>query len=1857
MRDATRVLFYVVAVAAITSCAPGASGPSQTQQKLSAVAPLPKPSLPPWIDSISPTSTAQNLAQIRVIFTKPIAPLAALEGNGAQSVLSHFQLAPALKGRFVLLTPKMVGFVADEALPIATRVQVTLTAGLSDLQGDRLASDVAWTFETKALKFSDLPQATTPDQTPATPAPLAPTLTVTANAPVDTASLGAHTTLRGGGDTVDVTAALQPTPTPPPGAAPDATARFDRSQLTYTYELKPTSILKRGTSYALHIAPGVEPARGNVATTHGFTGAIRTFDPLVVQSTPTPSPTSIPYTRFSNGDPTIRFNNPIDKKTIAGNITISPQPSPAPRMILADSSDIAVDPYALEPDRHYTVTVGTGLKDRFGQSLSKPQTIEINTGNFAPGMWAPSGWNQIPAGAGVDINFYATNLPRNAYRAKFVPLSALSILTQSGADTALGDGSSWPSFTLSSAKANRQSIVRIDVQRRLGAPYGALAYGFASAIGSGVSTTGVVQLTNLGVFAQFFPAQANVMVQHLDDGSPAAGASITVYRTPDSTPQRCATATTKADGVARFSETALQSCYATASAGSMPTLGVVATQGGDVAGVMVYDWSGVPYTIPSAWASGAPSGTGTIFPDRDMYQPSERGDFTGIAYYVQGGVVHADTNDTMRLTLEDPDNNSTSLGTVRTDAYGTFSYPYTFGPAQKLGYYTIKATSNLGYKIYGNFRVAEFKPPNFKLDVALDKTAVAPGGSVAATGTAAYLFGAPLSGGKDRVYVTRDYAALAPKGWSDYAFGRQWFWPQQQPSITTDVLQQDLPFDSSGVAKLNVAVASDIPAPLQYTVEMQATDVSNLSVSSAKTFLALPGDGAIGLASNTVGAAKSAMPIRVIVTDADGRALSGRAVHLELQKMTYVSASQAQEGGQSADEAVKFTTVDRADVTSGSNAVTANLTPPEAGSYRVRANFAGVTNPASATDMQVFAFGQSAADFGAQDTTSVNVTLDKKTYKVGDTATAVIGSPFNHADVYVSVVRYGTIYSKVLHDVSGAPSVSFKITPAMFPNAAIEAVAVRRGAKLASVKPGSLDSLVRYGMAPFAIDVKDRYLKVAITPQQAKLAPGAMQHVSFTVKDAQGRPVRGKIVAMAVNDAVLQLSGYRLPDLVSTIFAQQPISTRYADSRTNITLRTPTAPVEKGFGYGGGFLAGAAGTRVRTNFQPLAYYGTLVTDAGGNGSVDFKLPDDLTTWRIMAVAIASDDRHFGTSDATFVAQLPLMANPLLPQFARPGDQVQMGLSVLAPNPSGNALDLALQLTGGLSFATGNPTQLQTKATVPSGIQAYRYPVNVGTPAPDTSFGARAAIGSAGDAFKLPFPIVDRATTETVVDAGASSGQISIPVDSKKGGSYRIVLANSVAPQLKTQGESILKTESIGTANSLASRLIVAAAVGDASAARANLGALLKLQRDDGGFGYCTFSKRSDPFASSYALRALAFARSHGVAIDANAITRVKNYAATQLANPQRDGDCKSALCQAETRFMMLQGLASAGDRRTSFLDQIYAQRDRFANATQIRLARYLLSAPGWQATGATYAATLKQTLYVTGRYSTANLNTPWGWLVGHVDAQAQMLQLLLETKAPAGQVDGAARSLLSQSCKCGWPTAEGTASAIVALDAYGAKLPPAAMSVEVSSNGTNITSASFDANPSSKTIELPASKVSGKTLSLRASGGTLHYVVTYTYPVAADSPGNVTAFHVIRALSDPGSPTALATMDLTAPAQVSVQAGRVFDVGVRIAVDHPVDRVVIDDPLPAGFEAIDQSFSTATQSVIPQSDNWEIGGRTVYRDRVMAYADHLDPGVYELHYLVRSVTPGTYRWPGTKVYLEDAPEQFGRTAAATLLLQ
>ncbi|MDX2242074.1 MAG: alpha-2-macroglobulin family protein, partial [Leptolyngbyaceae cyanobacterium bins.302] len=1705
------LLFLIGVLIAIGFAGCGTANITNAPIVLPEVAELPAPKLPDWIEEVSPIGNAKTQAQIRVRFKEPLIPVESLESEDQRQLLQKFEIVPPLKGQFRFLTPRMVGFQADEATPLATRVRVTLKSGLGDLKNHKLDQDLAWTFQTDRLKLSNLPTSYSVDNPKEVTEPLGtkPILRVFANAELNQASLQEHTKLIADGknETVSLKAALekQPEVFEPDTSNPEE--YFDPSTRSWIYTLEPDRELDKATKYKLEFTPGLRPAKGNLPTEESFVSRVETYSPLSYQSLsffgkPDASGT---YGRFEQGAGQLTFNNPVDPESALNTISISPEPInqdvPLVRAYEGDRG-VNLNPWALAPTTKYTVTTAADLKDKFGQTLGQPVTVDYETGDVAPDLWAPSDLNIFPSNndnSPLQLNVSTVNLSQ--YKSAFVVVQPTDLVytntayPQGNGNDLLPNVSSWKTTKVQPRKNEAVETI-VPLQKLLGGSTGMLAYGIQ---GRTVSYQeegkqkwrepnyyGLVQLTDLGVFAQWFPESGLVRVHQLSNGAAVANATVQVYKSQldaktRSNPSPCATGKTDQAGMLTFNANEFQACRNSGSDTAPPLL-VVAQLGKDWAYTRTLEYSGAyEYGIDAGWDNGKPVSRGTIFSDRNLYQPKETAYLTGAAYYLRSGELKQDKNTNYKITLQRPDGQKQDLGSQKTTPYGTFSLSVTLDPNAPLGMYTIRAVGDSGAEMTGEFRVAEFKPPNFK--VALELTAptvgaqgnpdrelvpnpdqpattpiALPDQKVEAKVQSNYLFGAPVQSGEAKYYVTRKQTEFVPTGWTDYSFGKRWFWPEEAPEVTSDVLQTTQTLSNEGQGNQSVTVDKDLPYPMEYRVDAEVTDVSNLSVVDSQTFIALPSDRQIGLKTNFVADAGKDFPVQVIVSDPSGKAIANQKVKLELQEMNYSNITRVVEGSRTAQNQVEYKTVATQDVDSREQAETVNLNAPKSGSYRIRATLGN--NEATATDVQIWIAGNEPTFWGDRYRNNrLEVKLDKKTYRPGDVATAMIQSPYPDAELYFAVVRHNTIFQTVQKVKGSAPQVQFTVLPDMMPNAAVEAVLVRQGKPIAQTEPGSLDGLVRIGFAPFNTNLDDRYLKVEVTPPagQDAIAPGTSQTVELTLKNNIDQPIKGQFTVMVVNEAVLQLSGYRPPDLVKTVFAEQPISTRLSDNRPDVVLTPIGSPLQKGWGYGGGLSTGAANTRTRTDFKPIAYYnGAVVTDANGKAKVTFQLPDDLTTWRVMAVA-TDGDLNFGNGDATFMTSQPVVSNPILPQFARPGDRFQVGASVT--NNTGRDGDLSITGTVGTPLKFDNTSGSQQAKLGANTTTGYQFPVTVEQPGTATvKFSSN--LNGNDDVFEVPLEVKPLTVTEQVVESGTTNNQTTIPLDvgnnvANDFGGLDISLASSIVPQLTAPAQQVLNEQNLPFLEPAASQLSIAANLqalsknyqqtfagfNPAQQATQAWERLRVLKKPDGGFASAPNAKKSDPFVTTYATTAIAqaeqaFGNPELADQSQEFVPGLKSYLSKLLADPGQYDFCKQALCKNQVRLNALVALAALDDRRTEFLADIYAQREQLDPVDQMKLARYLSQFPDWQSEARTIAAQFQESTYETGRNAKVNLPEGWRWFGSGTATQAEALQLAIAQKARPETVDRLVKGLLDQRRNGTWQTTYDNAQALSALVAY-----------------------------------------------------------------------------------------------------------------------------------------------------------------------------------------------------------------------------
>ncbi|QSJ20194.1 alpha-2-macroglobulin family protein [Nostoc sp. UHCC 0702] len=1897
-------------------------GINSGKEQLPAVSPLTPPTLPNWIEQISPIGDAKPLNQIRIRFKEALIPVESLDSPEQQKLLQKFALWPPLPGQFRFLTPRMVGFQADKALPIATRFQVTLKAGLADLKNHHLDKDLSWTFNTESIKLTNLPGVNPIEKADAEPIDLQQKLQFTSNAELDLASVQEHLQLTPEGKNQGVHFKVELNKEEKPLENEEPLEKFDPSVRNWIYNLTPQKNLEKATPYRLVFSPGIHPAYGNLPTQKEFASKLATYSPLAFQKInfygkPDAGGT---YGRFIKGSPQLEFNNVLVADSAKENITINPAPKDIARILQVNEQDriVGINPYALEPAKTYTITIGGNLKDKFGQTLGKPITLKYETGDLAGDIWAPSDLNIFPAGKNLQLNINTVNLPESKYKAAYRVVQPTDLVYFNYANDLLPKPSEWASFKVATHK-NQSVDVTVPLGEKISAATGMLAYGVQARTNKyqdngkelwrEPTTYGLVELTNLGVFTQWFPESGLIRVNHLTDGSPVKAAAIEIYQSklqaksrPEPLP--CATGKTDENGTKRINREELQRCNSeNPSSVKSPQLLVIARENQDWAFARTEEYSGVyGYGIDAGWQDGKPESRGVIFSDRQLYQPSEKAWFTGFADYLQNGAIQQDKNTVYELTLVNPDGQKTSLGTQTTNEFGTFSLELPIKTTQRLGYYSIQAKGKNKHEISGEFRVAEFKPPNFQVELNLNKEFAYIGDQVDIQSTSNYLFGAAVEAGEAKYFITRQQANFIPKGWEEFTFGRQWLWPEEIPTISSDILQTNAQLDANGKSSQRVIVADDLPYAMTYRVDVQVADVSNLSVANSKIFTALPSNRLIGLKSNFIADAGKAFPVEVIVTDPTGKLITGQRVRLELQQIKYSSVTQLVEGSQTPKNQVEYKTVAQTEITSANSPQSVNLTPAESGSYRIRVNFSDAKSELTATDLQIWATGGNSVFWGAREKDVLEVKLDKKEFKPGETATVLIQSPYADAELYFAVIKDKPLYQQITKVEGGAPQIQFQVTPEMLPNAAVEAVLIRQGKPLNEVEVGSLDNLVKIGFTPFKVNLEDKYLKLQVKPLQPSLEPGAESTIQLELKDHQGNPTKGQFTVMVVNEAVLQLSGYRPPNLVDTVYAEQPISTRFSDNRPDVILQPQDIAKPKGWGYGGGLSTGAANTRVRTDFQALAYYnGSVLTDANGNAQITFKLPDDLTTWRVMAVATDGNLR-FGNGEATFITTKPLLTNAILPQFVRLGDRLLAGLSVT--NNTGNTENLSIngELSGTVKFAEKNPTatSLQTKAE--SATHAYRFPmvadsVGVGKVRFTTQLNNTAA-----DAFEVPLEVKPIEITEKVVETGVTAKQVKIPLNVDKNnfpeaGGLDIQLASTLIPEIKAPAKQVLSDNDLPFTEPVASQLMIAANLekwglgtgdwGHFGKLSASLGTgktsqspvsdfnisqhanqaieqLQKLQIADGGFAAFPGQEKSDPWVSSYAGESLIKAsQAFPNLVDSAMLSRLKAYLQKVLANPGEYDFCKQQLCKRQLQLHALIALAELGDKRNTFLADIYEQRNNFDLVTQIKLARYLSQFSEWQDESQQLINKLQQNIYETGRTAVVSLPSSWGWMSSSTTAQAQALRLFIAKQSKPEVIDKLCQSLLALRRDGTWQTNYNNAQALTALVEYSQLQPtPPNFVATVQLAGKKLGENRFNGykNPSLQ-LNVPINKLprGRHDLTLQKSGnGTLHYLVAYNYRLQGNQPGRFNGLRITRQISQVNEDKTLQKTGLYAlDKPLTLAPGQVFDIGLEIISDRAVDHVVIKDPLPAGFEAVDASFQTTTAALQAKADSWELGFRNVYRDRIIAYADHLEPGVYSLHYLVRSVTLGTFSWPGAEVHLQYAPEEFGRTAESTLIVQ
>ena len=1247
-------------------------------------------------------SSTVRYPSIQIQFSEPVVPLQKLgEPSDTSDVVT---ITPAIKGVYRWYGTSLLSFESSEQVIPQKEYSIKVSDKITSVADRKITGNLDFSFYPEELKivsavpgYGDLKQGVFIDEDNV-PINAAKDILVTFNFPVNAEVVSKYININWGGSNTHAFTAAQ--------------EKDNAIRLTVNDNPDENS------EVSVILCSGAEADKDCYKTTGETSATFHTLHPFAVDYFD-----DEPYVSSEYINPiAFRFNIMLDKdgaKDIASNITTSLNCKVTEDNVAVDGRRIIIHDLPVDFGSVYNITLGQNIHDVYGRKLDKPYTYTIEVPearSFA--HFKDYGFGILEAQFEPKIAFEHQNIKTGSYY-------KVSSLADSHGKHVSGKEST-TELNPDEIPQNVSVIEGVDLKPYLdeknGEYHGAVYFNALMNYEykttdwetekkvirkSSTSNNQVVQVTDLGVTARYGYNKAAVMVSSLKTGKPVQDAIVTVYvvksdskSTTDPsvdlvTGRHRAIGSAKTDSEG-FAVVGLEN-GAVGRLSSNENIFIEAKTSDDR--VIYYPdshnlWRSDVYNTRDPNNAQSVSMVTFIFTDRGLYKPGETVTFRGIdrnlcvgeyeAFKGKYSIELTDGSWNPKVFFKD-EGTTTENGTF----WGKFTLPEDIEP----GSYSIVYKRDVpGKKTKGtescSIQVQFFERLRFEVSASIPSINYYSGDDVAADITANYLGGGSLAGSMYDVYWNRKktYFTLSDVKYKDFSFGpvQGYDWGDSLDS-SQGVLNDDGRASStqkSGSEKI-------VGTPYLYTMQASVTDSGNQSISTRASTLVHPAKYYIGIKRNKIdGFPKKGESIAfdyVCVTP-DGTAPlatdlpSGKKMTLELLREEWKEFQQVSYSGQIYTRyEQEMVSEKKEDIQlSGTNEVKQfNVTPEKGGSYVLRVSSKDSRGRDVVTEKRFFVTSSDWYWSSRGSNAEITMTPDKENYEVGDVAHILMQSQLPKGDYLMTVEREGLITQEIKHISSPCSVIDIKITENFIPvmYITLSSYSVRTGKPKNTYNTPDLDKPKgMFGVATVKVNPTLKRFNIDIKTDKPSYRPGETAYIQLHASK-KGVPLsNAEITLMAVDRGVIDLIDYHVPDPVEYFYSAYrfPDCIQGGDSRAY--LMDPVTYEIKNL------IGGDDGDddkmQERKNFDPTAVFvPSLVTDASGNASYEFKLPDSLTAYRITAVGVSTNDFAL-TEDQMNVAN-PVSVRTALPRQLRRNDTGEVG--VVISNIDGIAHDVNVSI--------------------------------------------------------------------------------------------------------------------------------------------------------------------------------------------------------------------------------------------------------------------------------------------------------------------------------------------------------------------------------------------------------------------------------------------------------------------------------------------------------------------------------------------------------------------------------------------------
>lgn len=1850
------------------------------------------------VSEVQPAPGSADVApdtSVTVVFNRPVVPLTAI---GDQAGLPDpITFTPPVQGTGEWLNTSIYRFHPEGGFLPATLYIARVAAGLSDTSGSPLAEDYTWTFTTQR----PLLLRWTPGTEEQHIGPNA-VISMTFNQPMDHASVEAAFTLK---------VANQPVA----GAFRWSGGETAIAEETLTFV--PVAPLLRDTRFYVNLASTARARHSDVTLPLPQGWRFYTAkNPGVISTSPANGETNVsPYS-----DILITFASPMQRDGFLDYVRIIPEPTSVYTYWSEFDTEVRLS-LSLQPATVYNVTLDGAAPDKYGAPLGEMLQLRFTTGDLSPYATLNTIGDLSTFSTYTDTAIYAGYRNVSRLDAELYRVSAETFIhfydnrdynfrynfQPAAADLVRR----WS--TPVDPPRNTARLIRLDLTDANGEQLPPGIY-LLKVIAPEVQRYDINARPAQHVFIRSrinltmkqTRTESLVWATDLGTGAPVANLPL---RFKGQDLDWHGEGQTDSDGVylslAR-DETELWDSYFAFSGQPGDADFAVAFNAWD-SGIRPWD-----FDVSADYGSGRYAGY--LYTDRPIYRPGQTVYFKGIVRADDDAnyTIPADLR-ALTVRVDDPQGKELYNERLTLSDMGTLFGELTLDEAAPLGTYYIQMQEpELDFYTSASFTLAEYRKPEFQVAVTTDRDAYLNGETIRAAVEASYYFGGAVANARVTWNVlSADYgfSYQCPRGekcpyysWTDYDWERE---RDGYGGYGRLVASGETVTDEQG--RVVIDIPADIAEELtsrRFTIEANVTDINDQYVSNRTTTVVHKGQFYIGMApQGRIAKAGEARGVDILTVDWDGSpelaagsapVAAGELEVVFMEHRWYNVRQQAEDGNFYWTWAVEDIPIYTTTVTTGANGkATATFTPPSSGSYKIRATGKDARGNVIRSSTYIWVWGGGEAYWRQESNNRIDLITDKDSYAVGDVAEILIPSPYSGTvNALVTIERGQILETAVIELYSNSEVLRIPITEAHIPNIFVSVVIVQGSAQ----SPDALATF-KMGTVLLPISTEEKELTITLTPDRSidsgqYYRPRETAIYDVLVTDYAGKPVEAELSLRMADLAVLALADETGPTLLERFWSQRGLGVRTSAALAVAmeAYNRELAPEAKGGGGGDG------DNFIRTNFADTAFWDPVVrTGKDGRARVEVKLPDNLTTWRMQARGITAETL-VGLTDVDVLSTLDLLVRPVLPRFFVVGDRAE--IAAIVHNNTGAAVSAVVTLTvEGLEVAGAT----QQTVNIPAGDKVkVVWPV---TALPEEKVIVR--MEALGDGYydgrEDTLPVYRYSTPEVVGTAGRLAGpetrqeivQLPRAFDPTQGeltvqldGSLTAATADALTYLEHYPYECVEQTVSRFLPNVLTYQALEEMGIAKPelkAALTEQVGVALQRlyaqQKVDGGWGWW-LSDESNPYLTAYVLQGMLEARRAGFTVDVDVLRKGAGYLRTSLLSVTDKTTHWEANRLAYQLYVLGEyvNLVSGAEKggELSRAVQLFEKRHLLDHYGRALLAvAFGLLDPGERSRVDTLLSDLNGAAIYSATGTHWEEAKPDYWNMNtDIRTTGIVLWALARHNPESDLLPNVVRWLMAVRKEGHWGTTQSTAWSLMGLIAYMRATGELQgdFSYKVTLNGEVLLAGDYNADNITESQKLTVAIAQllveeGNRLfieRLPASGGQtgegqLYYTAHLRYFLPVDQ---------VKAL-DRGIVIAR-QYSLVDDPEAYVDGAQVGDViRVKLTVVAPTDLyyVVVEDPLPAGCEAVDTTLNTTSvvgeqpgvRNLTAEEEDawyrwygwgwWWFSHSEIRDEKVALFATYLPRGTYEYSYIMRASVPGTYNVIPATASQMYFPEVFGRS--------